>query len=114
MSAGRQMFLRSCRGALLCFGAAMMAWAGSEFPARPGEQVVPNEIVVRLRPGAVAAALIPNYLPGAQIEALRQERLFKITVPTPIPAGIATQLAANATVDFVEPNRRRTAGLSAP
>jgi len=61
----------------------MMAWAGSEFPARPGEQVVPNEIVVRLRPGAVAAALIPNYLPGAQIEALRQEFSLPVEIFNP-------------------------------
>jgi len=45
---------------------------------------------------------------------LGSERLFRIKVPAGIPNGASTGLANNPLVDFVEPNRLRSAVVTAP
>jgi subtilisin family serine protease len=94
--------------------AGLNAWAGDEFPARPGEQVAPNELIIRLRPGAAIGPVLAGFLPGAQVQTLGRERLFRISAPGGIPSGVSTGLANNPLVDFVEPNRVRSAVVTAP
>src|SRR5207245_1525632 len=89
-------------------------WAGTEYPARPGESVVANELIVRMRPGVHAATVAPNYLPGARVDSLGKERLYKISVSTGISTAAASRLALDALVEFVEPNRLRHTTVAAP
>jgi TctA family transporter len=95
-----------------CLLAGLQAWAGAEYPARPGEQVVTNELIVRLRPGA-GAGMLSGYIPGAQVEALGRQR-FRIRMPAGLPSGISARIAADLQVDYVEPNRVRHALVAAP
>ncbi|MBZ5677966.1 MAG: S8 family serine peptidase, partial [Acidobacteriia bacterium] len=99
---------------LLCLVAGLDVRAGKEYTATPGEEVVANEFIVHLKPGAAADALIARYLTGAQIQALRHEGFFRIRVPGGLPSGIAARIAADLQVDFVEPNRVRHAVVAPP
>src|SRR5579862_7805758 len=99
---------------LVCLFAGLDVQAGKEYPAQPGEEVVANELIVRLMPGATAATLIAKYLPGAQIQALTHVGFFRIRVPSGLPSGVAAKIAADLQVDFVEPNRVRHSLLAAP
>jgi thermitase len=94
--------------------AGLNTWAGTEFPAGPGEQVVANELIIRLKAGANANALIAGYLPGAQVQSLGRDPLFRIRVPGGIPNGISTRIAADLQVEYVEPNRVRHTMVAAP
>ena len=99
---------------LVCLFAGLDVQAGKEYPAKPGEEVVANELIVRLMPGATAATVIAKYLPGAQIQALTHVGFFRIRVPGSLPTGVSAQIAADLQVDFVEPNRVRHSLLAAP
>src|SRR5579872_2967378 len=99
---------------LVCLFAGLDVQAGKEYPAKPGEEVVANELIVHLLPGATAATLIAKYLPGAQIQALTHAGFFLIRVPGGLPNGVSSQIAADSQVDFVEPNRVRHALVAAP
>src|SRR5665213_3909377 len=98
----------------VCLASGLHVWAGTEYPAKPGEEVIANELIVRLMPGVTADALIARYLPGAQVQAMRHPGFFRIRVPSGIPNGISSQIAADLQVDFVEPNRIRHAVVAAP
>src|SRR5258706_15987588 len=69
-------------------------WAGEEYPANPGERVAANELIVRLRPGVAAAPLLGGYVPGAQVQPLGREQLFRVSSGTGIPAGVSRQIAS--------------------
>src|SRR5260370_25838925 len=98
---------------LLMSGCALStAWAGREFPAKPGEQVNPGELIVRLKPGA-SLSIFQSYIPGAQVVALGHLNLHLVRASS-LPSGIASLLAADALVDFVEPNRIRKTTVAAP
>jgi len=56
---------------ILFLSAAVPAlWAGKEYPAKPGEEVVPNQLLIKLRSGVLPATVIPGFLPTAQVQAL--------------------------------------------
>ncbi len=93
--------------ALLLLSAATALWAGREYPQRPGEQVVANQLIVKLLAGTLPASVIPLYFPNATIRPLGLPDVYIVRVPRPIPPGVSTQLAANPLVDFVEPDRVR-------
>ncbi len=97
-----------------CLVAGLDVWAGTEYPARPGEQVAANEFIVRLTPGAAMGPILAGAVPGALVQALGRERIFRISVPGGIPNGVMARLAANPQVDYVEPNRLRYAVVAAP
>src|SRR5260370_19788180 len=88
--------------------------AGTEYPAKPGEQVVPNQLLVKLKSGALPASVIPGFLQNAQIHALNLPDSYLVVAPGGIAAGISTLMAAHPLVDFVEPNRVRKTTLAAP
>ena len=99
---------------ILCLVGGLDVRAGKEYPARPGEEVVANELIVRLMPGVTAATLFAKYLPGAQIQAMAHGEVFRIRVPGGLPSGVSARIAADLDVDFVEPNRIRHATVEAP
>jgi hypothetical protein len=98
---------------LLLLGPFLL-WAGKEYPAQPGEQVVPNQLLVKLKSGVLPASVIPGFLPNAQTYSLNLPNIYLVTVPASIPPNVSSQLAAHSLVDFVEPNRIRNLNLGAP
>ena len=102
-------FLRAEIGAILsilCSSAVVPALrAGTEYPAKPGERVVPNQLLLKLKSGVLPAVVIPGFLPNAQVQALKLLDTYIVNAPGGIPPGISTLLAAHSLVDFVEPNR---------
>src|SRR6476661_4507811 len=100
---------------ILCASAAVpMLRAGTEYPLKPGEQVVPNQLLLKLKSGALPSAVIPAFLPNAQFQALGLLNTYIVNAPGGIPPGISALLAAHSLVDFVEPNRVRKTTLVTP
>ena len=89
-------------------------WAGKEYPAQPGDRVVANELIIRLKPGTLPSAVVPGFLANALTRALKLANVYVVQVPNGIPAGITALLAAHPLVDFVEPNRMRHVVVNAP
>jgi thermitase len=101
------------RSALLLF-LASFARAGHEFPARPGEEIAPQQLIVKLKQGVSPASIIPAYLPGAVIEPLRHADMYLVYVPSGTSSSASSQLAAHFLVEFTEPNRVRHSTLQSP
>ena len=95
-------------------GLATAVHAGQLYPVRPGEEVVANDLIVRLRAGVLPASVIPAFLPGAQVNPINLPNLFHIHVPGGIPAGVSALLASHPLVDFVAPNRIFRTNLVSP
>src|SRR2546423_13208359 len=93
---------------------SVAGWAGREFPQQPGEQVLPNQLVVKLKAGANPSLVIPAFLAGAQITSLNLPDHYVVRPYGFIPPGTITRLAAHNLVDFVEPDRIRQVVLTAP
>ncbi len=83
--------------------------AGHIIPARPGENVVPNQYIVKMASGASPTA-ITRGLPGAGITPLKGGLHLVVTNT----AGALERLAQQPGVEFVEPNRIRHTTISAP
>jgi len=94
--------------------AATTLWAGNLYEANPGEQVAPNQLIVRMKPGVAPSSVIPAYIPGVKIRATNLPGVYLIHAPGPLAASIAKQLAQHPLVDYVEPNRIRHTSLAAP
>src|SRR4051794_11287011 len=93
---------------------SVLGWAGKEFPQQPGEQVLPNQLVVKLKAGANPSLVIPAFLAAAQITSLNLPDHYVVRTSGFIPPGIITRLAAHNLVDFVEPDRIRQLVVTAP
>src|ERR1051325_8707647 len=93
---------------------SVLAWAGKEFPQQPGEQVLPNQLVVKLKAGANPSLVIPAFLGGAQITSLNLPDHYVVRTSGFVPPGIITRLAAHNLVDFAEPDRIRQVVVTAP
>src|ERR1700753_347143 len=91
---------------VLALAAPLALRAGQEFPAQPGEQVIPNQLIVKLRPNGILATLLSTYLPSAVFRHIGGS-LYELTMQGAVPSGTSTRMAADASVDFVEPNRIR-------
>jgi hypothetical protein len=78
---------------------ASVLWAGREFPTKPGERTVPNQLLVRYKSGATSLAR------GAQMRDLGDSLSFLVTLPAGTAATVSQQLSAHPLVDYVEPNR---------
>jgi len=100
--------------AAVMMGSALVSWAGVEFHARPGEQVVPNRYIVRLRPGAANLHAALTAAPGAQVQALAGGRLLTLTLPSSTRAALVSAVASHIDVDYLEPDRIRHFSLQAP
>src|SRR5689334_18253950 len=99
---------------LLLLASRPPAWAGVEYPAKGGEQVISNQLLIKLKPGSTPASIISSFLQNAQIQNHNLPNVYVINLPAAIPAAIATQLAAHPLIDFVEPNRVRKTVVAAP
>ncbi len=67
---------------LVCLFAGLDVQAGKEYPAKPGEEVVANELIVRLMPGA------RGELSGSQTEPRRNRLQIVFTAPYTKKEGI--------------------------
>ena len=103
------------RISLLFLALASMLWAGTEYPALPGQPVVPNQLLVRYKSGTASVSVTSTMVPGAQAVALPDiPNVYLVQVPPGAPQNYSTQLSLNPLVDYVEPNRIRHTTVSAP
>ena len=94
---------------------ATSLWAGTEYPALPGEAVVPNQLLVRYKSGTAGVSVAAMMLPGGQALPLPHvPNLYLVQVPPGAPSYYSTQLSQNPLVEYVEPNRIRHTTLAAP
>ena len=92
-----------------------MSWAGTEYPASPGDPVVPNQLLVRYKPGIASASVTSTMVPGAQAVPLANTpNVYLVQVPQGAPQNYSAQLSLNPLVDYVEPNRIRHTTLVTP
>src|SRR3954452_25376116 len=84
-----------------------MLWAGKDYPVGPDELVVPNQLIVRLKPFANAASIITGFLPNAQIRRLNLPDVYLVNRVAGIPPGVVALLDAHGLLEFTEPNRIR-------
>jgi thermitase len=94
-------------GLLLC--GVVTVWAGREFRANPGEEVVPNELIVKMRSGFAAASVVSGIVPGAVTLATNVPDVHIVRLPANADSRASSALAAHGLVDYVEPNRVRHA-----
>ena len=104
------------RAALVgAFALAPILWAGQEYPALPGQAVVPNQVLVRYKPGTVGSSVLATLAAGSQIQALSHiPNLYLVQLPAGTSAAYSTQLSQHPLIDYVEPNRIRHATLQSP
>ncbi|HEY6390067.1 MAG TPA: S8 family serine peptidase, partial [Bryobacteraceae bacterium] len=95
---------------------ASTLWAGKEFPALPGQPVVPNQLLVRYKPGTSTAAVTSSLLPGSLALPLPSglPNVYLVQLPAGADSGFSTQLSQNPNVDYVEPNRIRHITVQTP
>ncbi|HEV2690418.1 MAG TPA: S8 family serine peptidase, partial [Bryobacteraceae bacterium] len=104
------------RGVLAALGAAWALWGGTEYPAKPGEQVVANQLLVRYLPGTTLSSINASLIPGAQVQALSASLpgVYLVQLPPGTDPAFSTRLSQHALVDYVEPNRIRKHGIATP
>ncbi len=102
------------RLALLLLSVASALWAGKEYPQQPGEQVVPNQLIIKMNSGVLPASVVSLYLQNAVIRALNLPDTYVVHVPAAIAPGVSTFLAAHPLVDYVEPDRVRHIVIANP
>ncbi|MCZ6653934.1 MAG: malectin domain-containing carbohydrate-binding protein, partial [Planctomycetota bacterium] len=96
-------FLRFGVGLLL----VSALWAGRYFPLGEGETSVPDEVLVRLKPGAQMASVLSSLPAGAKAQVtqnLNKLNIHLISLPAGTPVSTLEQFAAHPLVVFVEPN----------
>ena len=108
----RRSFARLIAGLLLL--TAALSAAGREFAARSNEEKVSGELIVRLKPGATADAMLASVVPGGKAQRLGRLNLHVIKLPPGAQAGLSTRIANHPDVEYVEPNRIRRASVSTP
>ncbi|MCX6592434.1 MAG: S8 family serine peptidase [Acidobacteria bacterium] len=82
----------------------------------PGETVVPNEFLVKLRDRVPASVITAAAGADAQSDRLHPaSNIYRLQLPAAFADVLASKLAALPEVEYVEPNRVRTSsGVSAP
>lgn len=90
-------------------------WAGRQFQAGPGEQTVPDQLIIRLNAGGSIANVLKAIAPSATYSAIHQgSNLFTLQLPPGLATALAAVLAAHPQVAYVEPNRVRHTSESVP
>jgi len=97
------------------FSLASVLWAGTEYPALPGQPVVPNQLLVRYKSGTAVSSVATTMVPGAQYVPLPHvPNVYLIQVPATAPTNYSTLLSQHPLVDYVEPNRIRHVAIQSP
>jgi hypothetical protein len=100
---------------LIGLTASRCLFAGKEFLAGPREEVVADQLVVRLQLGAdinqILAALVPQALASL---VSRDRNTYLLQLPAGIQAVASKLLAAHPLVQYVEPNRIRHSTVLPP
>ena len=94
-------------------GFATLLHGGVVYTAASGDAVVPNQYLVRLKPG-VDPSLITAHIPGATVQSLLNLNLHVVTLPRPLPGASIINLGADPLVQYVEPNHIRTLDIATP
>ncbi|MCX6595322.1 MAG: S8 family serine peptidase [Acidobacteria bacterium] len=95
---------------------AVPSWGGRRILPEPGDTVVPNEFLVKLKDRVSPVIITATAGPGSQSDRLHPSvNVFRLQLPAAFADALATKLAALPEVEYVEPNRMRTSsGVSAP
>lgn len=100
---------------LLVLAAVPRAYAGKEFLAGAHEQVQPDQLLVRLKPGGIISQILSAIAPQAVSTALgSNSNVFLLELPPGVQTTVSKLLAAHPLVDYVEPNRIRTVTAGPP
>ena len=93
---------------LVVLSAGQCLFAGKEFLAGPGEQVVPNQLIVGLKLGADINQIIASLVPQAAASLVSSHwNTHLLNLPPGIQTSVSRLLAASPLVQYVEPNRIR-------
>src|ERR1035438_10420449 len=93
---------------LIGMTASQSLFAGKEFLAGPGEDVVADQLVVRLQLGADINRILASLVPQAVARLVSLERnTYLLRLPPGIQAAASKLLASHPLVQYVEPNRIR-------
>jgi hypothetical protein len=85
------------------------AWAGQEIKEGPGEIVIPDEIVIRLKPGATLAGVLGSLnITATSVASSTTMPIQVIRVPAALRQTVSTILANHPEIEYVEPHRIRT------
>ncbi len=95
---------------------ASTLWAGKEFPALPGQPVVPNQLLVRYKAGTSTLSIASSLVPGSQAIPVGTglPDVYLVQLPPGTDAGFSTQLSQHPDVEYVEPNRIRHTTVQPP
>jgi thermitase len=88
-------------------------FGGRYFPSESGDVVIPDEVIVRLKPKGNPYAVV-SIIPGAQVKGSGKLDMHVLKTNGAAPAERLEALAAHPLVEFVEPNRVRKTQISAP
>jgi subtilisin family serine protease len=82
--------------------------------SQPGEQVVPDEVLVKFRPGAAADAVLADRVPNARARQVHARGLHRVRLNGRADEALMRRLADHPQVEYVEPNRIRSISIAAP
>jgi uncharacterized repeat protein (TIGR01451 family) len=100
---------------VLLLAACGYSFAGKEFLAGPREQIVPNQLLVGLQPGADINQIVGALAPQAVATLISsQQNTYLLKLPPGTQAVVSQLLAANPMVNYVEPNRIRATAVAPP
>src|SRR6266852_5048487 len=101
---------------LAALAIASTLWAGKEFPALPGQAVVPNQLLVRYKPGTSTASVTSTLVPGSQARSMATglPDVYLVQLPPGTDPAFSTQLSQHPSVEYVEPNRIRHITVQTP
>src|SRR5260370_26852188 len=103
---------------LAALAIASTLWAGKEFPALPGQAVVPNQLLVRYKTGTPTASVTASLAPAPGSQALLLATglpdVYLVQLPPGTNPSFSTQLSQHPSVEYVEPNRIRHFTVQTP
>jgi len=103
---------------LAALAIASTLWAGKEFPALPGQAVVPNQLLVRYKTGTPTASVTSSLAPAPGSQALLLATglpdVYLVQLPPGTNPSFSTQLSQHPSVEYVEPNRIRHITVQTP
>src|SRR5713101_6424081 len=88
---------------LAALAIASTLWAGKEFPALPGQAVVPNQLLVRYKTGTPTASVTSTLVPGSQARPLASglPDVYLVQLPPGTDPAFSTQLSQHPLVEYV-------------